>query len=357
MTVIDLTQRRQPVLVGEPVDRRHRAARHRDHAERHVCVRRAIHTTGDVTVVDLATLEIVRSIQTGGNPQAVVITNDGDNDELDERVYVTRMFGELIDPARPGRLRRRQAGRRSTRFTVGAAVDGDGAGRADQRWRRSLRASTPIAGSSARTRATRSKATEVVAGQGRSIFFNSGANGDRSMSTTSWRTRRSARTSTRRTLRSGGAIGKVAQKVYPNMLFSALVRGRRAVRAERRRVARAAGPLQRQRAGPGRRDRSHPGRRRRWRTRTCRSTSTRRSRRKRSRRRPTRGTRSIELFLNDLVAVDADRAGRNFLFVSRGGNYVLRAGLDATGKLNILDARRDRPRRSACRPATCRPAS
>src|SRR6185503_2798717 len=44
-----------------------------------------------------------------------------------------------------------------------------------------------------------------------------------------------------------------------------------------------------------------------------------------------------KLFLNDLVAVDADRGGRNFLFVSRGGNYVLRAGLDANGKLNILD--------------------
>ncbi|MGH8239009.1 MAG: hypothetical protein ACREXP_18595, partial [Steroidobacteraceae bacterium] len=32
-----------------------------------------------------------------------------------------------------------------------------------------------------------------------------------------------------------------------------------------------------------------------------------------------------------------DRGGRNFLFVSRGGNYVLRAGLDQNQKLNILE--------------------
>jgi hypothetical protein len=43
------------------------------------------------------------------------------------------------------------------------------------------------------------------------------------------------------------------------------------------------------------------------------------------------------LFLNDLVAMDADRRGKNFLFVSRGANYVLRAGLAPNGRLNILD--------------------
>src|SRR5262249_28652453 len=39
-------------------------------------------------------------------------------------------------------------------------------------------------------------------------------------------------------------------------------------------------------------------------------------------------TQSLDrLFLNDLVAVDADRLGKDFLFVSRGGNYVLRASV------------------------------
>lgn len=40
------------------------------------------------------------------------------------------------------------------------------------------------------------------------------------------------------------------------------------------------------------------------------------------------------LFGNDIVAVDADPAGENFYFVSRGGNYVIRAKL-VDGKLNI----------------------
>src|SRR5262245_39768978 len=38
------------------------------------------------------------------------------------------------------------------------------------------------------------------------------------------------------------------------------------------------------------------------------------------------------LFGNDLVAIDANAAGTAFLIVSRGGNYVLRAGLAATGR-------------------------
>src|SRR6185295_6484481 len=45
-----------------------------------------------------------------------------------------------------------------------------------------------------------------------------------------------------------------------------------------------------------------------------------------------------KLFLNDIVAIDADRKGKNFLVVSRGGNYVIRATLGADGKLTTLDA-------------------
>src|SRR5262245_4106219 len=49
-------------------------------------------------------------------------------------------------------------------------------------------------------------------------------------------------------------------------------------------------------------------------------------------------------FGNDLVAIDADAAGNTFLIVSRGGNQVLRAKLadPATGELNILNAAADR---------------
>jgi YVTN family beta-propeller protein len=42
-------------------------------------------------------------------------------------------------------------------------------------------------------------------------------------------------------------------------------------------------------------------------------------------------------FGNDLVAIDANLAGDKFLIVSRGGNQVFRASLDADGKLDILN--------------------
>ena len=47
-------------------------------------------------------------------------------------------------------------------------------------------------------------------------------------------------------------------------------------------------------------------------------------------------------FGNDLVAIDANLAGDKFLIVSRGGNQVFRATLDADGKLDILNAAKSR---------------
>ena len=43
-------------------------------------------------------------------------------------------------------------------------------------------------------------------------------------------------------------------------------------------------------------------------------------------------------FANDIVAIDANLAGDTFVIVSRGGNQVFRATLDAGGRLNILNA-------------------
>ena len=40
-------------------------------------------------------------------------------------------------------------------------------------------------------------------------------------------------------------------------------------------------------------------------------------------------------FGNDVVAIDSDNQCRNFFIVSRGGNYVLKAQLDGSGKLTI----------------------
>ena len=47
-------------------------------------------------------------------------------------------------------------------------------------------------------------------------------------------------------------------------------------------------------------------------------------------------------FGNDLVAIDSNADGDKFLIVSRGGNQVFRATLDASGKLDILNAAKTR---------------
>ncbi|HEV7606817.1 MAG TPA: hypothetical protein VGO61_05740, partial [Steroidobacteraceae bacterium] len=54
---------------------------------------------------------------------------------------------------------------------------------------------------------------------------------------------------------------------------------------------------------------------------------------------PAAPTASLDkLFLNDIVAMDADRRGKDFLVVSRGGNYVIRASVGTDGKLTTIDA-------------------
>jgi cytochrome c553 len=54
---------------------------------------------------------------------------------------------------------------------------------------------------------------------------------------------------------------------------------------------------------------------------------------------PASPTTSLDrLFLNDIVAIEADRRGRDFLVVSRGGNFVIRATIGADFKLTTLDA-------------------
>jgi YVTN family beta-propeller protein len=51
---------------------------------------------------------------------------------------------------------------------------------------------------------------------------------------------------------------------------------------------------------------------------------------------PANPTESLDrLFMNDLVAIDADPTCDVFLLVSRGGNYVMRAQLDDQGKISI----------------------
>jgi YVTN family beta-propeller protein len=61
----------------------------------------ANHTSGTVSVIDTRTLSVIDTVDVGGNPAAIAITNDGDTDDGDETVLVTRFFAEVI-PGGPG---------------------------------------------------------------------------------------------------------------------------------------------------------------------------------------------------------------------------------------------------------------
>ncbi len=87
--------------------------------------------TGDVAIVRLSNYEIVGRVKTGGNPYAMAISNDGDRNDNDERVYVTQLFGEVIDPARPDGFDDAKQGVVSS-FRVGDAVSNAGHGDASR---------------------------------------------------------------------------------------------------------------------------------------------------------------------------------------------------------------------------------
>ena len=333
MSVIDLTATPKPVLVGQPVfvglEPRGIAVTPNG---KHAFV--ALHTTGEVTVVDLTKLEANHVVHTGGNPQAVVITNDGDNDDLDERVFVTSMFGELIDPARPDGFDDAKQGIVNT-FSVASAVTA--AGPVAQ-----IKLLPLASGFNADRRQfceiTRGliEGTEIVPGAGPLILFNSGANGDLDINDKLANPTFCPNTASA-DISAAGEIGRVAQKVYPNMLFSALIRGRKLyvpnegaspeppVRFNVN-VQALVGVIDRTQGDVGAEDIN-----------LSLNLNTQVAKEAQPAEADARNTFD-RVFLNDVVAVDADRSGRNFLFVSRGGNYVIRAGLDATGKLNILDS-------------------
>ena len=64
----------------------------------------ANHTEGTVSIIDVSDQKVVGTVPVGGNPTAIAITNDGDGQDQDERVFVTQIFAELI-PGGPGEMR------------------------------------------------------------------------------------------------------------------------------------------------------------------------------------------------------------------------------------------------------------
>jgi DNA-binding beta-propeller fold protein YncE/cytochrome c553 len=282
-------------------------------------------TTGDVAVVRLSNNEVVGRVKTGGNPYAIAISNNGNKSDNDERVYVTQLFGEVIDPARPDGFDDAKQGVVNS-FRVSDAV--------------SNTATTPVtrlllkpmaSGFSADRRNFCPGTRDALQTAGTVVYFNSGVlrngNGAAALARPTFCPDQTLATTD---ISVDGPIGKNPQKVYPNMLFGALLRGPslyvnnvgaqpeppvtfnsnvQALVGVLSPVTNAETPLTvnlNSFVGPEVA--------------------------------ATPATALDKLFLNDIVAMDADRRGKNFLVVSRGGNYVIRATIDGTGKLTTLDA-------------------
>jgi YVTN family beta-propeller protein len=61
----------------------------------------ANHTAGTISIIDPVARSVIGTVPVEGNPMAVAITNNGDADDQDERVFVTQFLAELI-PGGPG---------------------------------------------------------------------------------------------------------------------------------------------------------------------------------------------------------------------------------------------------------------
>jgi DNA-binding beta-propeller fold protein YncE/cytochrome c553 len=280
--------------------------------------------TGDVAVVRLANNEVVGRVHTGGNPYAIAISNDGDASDSDERVYVTQLFGEVIDAARADGFDDAKQGVVSS-FNVGDAIANAGTATVAR-----LLLEPMASGFSADRRNFCPLTRDALQTAGTVKYFNSGPDGTLNGAATLAKTTFCPDIASAN-IDPAGPIGKVAQKVYPNMLFGALLRGpflyipNVGAQPEppvifNNNVQALVGVLS-----------SVTG------AETSLSVNLNTYVPKEIA--PASPTTSLDkLFLNDVVAMDADRRGKDFLVVSRGGNYVIRASIGVDGKLTTIDA-------------------
>jgi DNA-binding beta-propeller fold protein YncE len=280
--------------------------------------------TGDVVVVRLANNEVIGRVQTGGNPYAIAISNDGDKNDNDERVYVTQLFGEIIDANRPDGFDDAKRGVVNS-FAVGDAVANAGTAAVSR-----LVLEPLASGFNADRRNFCPLTRAALQDAGTVKYFNSGAdgagNGAANLANQTY-----CPDVASANIDAAGPIGRVAQKAYPNMLFGALLRGPLLyvpnVGAQpeppvnfNTNVQALVGVLS-----------------------TVTNTDTPFSVNLNTyvpkEATPAVPTASLDkLFLNDIVAIDADKRGKNFLIVSRGGNYVIRASIGTDFKLTTIDA-------------------
>jgi YVTN family beta-propeller protein len=260
----------------------------------------ANHTEGTVSIIATDSRLVVGKVPVGRNPTAIAISNDGDADDTDEKVFVTEFFAELspdfMDPFQLGG-EARDLGKRGAVYAFPAGTANPPVTKITL---------SPLADSGFSASRTNFCAGSHPAHQTTPVFCP-----DPDLPATD------------------PVNASSVQGVFPNQLLSALIRGGRlylpniGAQPEPPQIFNAnvqalvysvdTGALA-----------EVPDEHVNLNTQIAIETAA--------------PPPSLDkTFGNDIVAIDSNRAGDTFLIVSRGGNQVFRATLDA-GKLNLLNA-------------------
>lgn len=246
-----------------------------------------------MSVVDTRSRQVIGTVPVGGNPWAVAISNDGDRNDDDETVYVSQFFAEPIPGARS------EANDEGKRAVVEAF------------------AST---GGGAITRIALSPLANAGFAADRKSFckqLNPAAHSDLFCPDTAI---------------TDPADPKIAldpQAAYPNQLYSLLVRGSQVIAPSI-----GAQPEPPIKFNVNVQGLVHTIDRGSFQERTDLTLNLNNQIKAEAQPVPAEGS-LVRLFTNDLVALDATLDGSSVFFVSRGGNYVLRAARDANGAINL----------------------
>ena len=278
----------------------------------------ALHTEAAVAVLKLSDLTIIKKLATGGNPLSVAISNDGDAEDVDETVFITRVFGELINPARPDGFNDAKQG------VIDRVVVGEAIALANPTVSKLLL--KPMnSGFTADRRNFCANTRTALQGSG-TVFFNSGAdragNGAAALANQTFCPDVSSTD-----VSPTGAIGAVPQLVYPNMLNSVLIRGSELYVAN---IGASPEPPVRFNVNVqgliGTINHALG----------VETASVNLNAQIKDEAAPAAGGASLQkLFMNDVVAIDGDRFGNAYWVVSRGANFVIRATQGLDGALTI----------------------
>lgn len=276
----------------------------------------ANHTEGTVAVINTATLSVVNRVPVGAQPYALAVTNDGDRDDLDETVYATQFFGRLVE-GRPDGFNDAKEGVIGA-FTVEDALSGSVAVR-------EITLQPLDSGFAADRRQYCLDTRQALQQAGNTKFFNSGVDGAGD-GAAQLANETFCPDVNSQDVSDTGPIANVPQKAYPNQLYAALIRG-----ADLYLPNIAASPeppvkfnvnIQ---AMVGVID-----------VYTGQDRSVNLNAQIKAETQPADPTGSlVRAFANDVVAVDANREGTRFLFVSRGANHLILASRDEQGALSL----------------------